>query len=684
MTIAEAYLFKTPLDSDYNNVIDTVNYNGDKKMLIFETMQRSYEYISFQAFSRSVKRVGNSTLLTLPIIYEKGRQYNYLVIEDDLQEYYFYFINSVISENDNTSKPSSTFDLQWDCWNNNIDKFTFIPNNIEIKHYNRFEVDKDFYGNVTGLKPIYRPSQIPLNIPTIKKYKHLGTRYIPAFFKITLKEMCKIPVSENRYDFENGLTFKLQLINNLNDTKEVNFTICDSVNNRYNRNIVYMLAGIFDQEENKFVNGKVSGKTLSFDDYEYDTSVYNFDFGDVNDTTGLRLPDKLTPFISEIELTFNSPFNISSVGTTIRFLDNPIVCLNYENNDPYNFDVNSFIPYIIVGDCFNYRNFIAVVAWQEQRYQADFPVKTYSIDTDSISGYKTILHDKNLIQNEIDLIDPISFTPPFFKCDLAFNNENLNLFPVDNKTTNVSVELFMNTPQPQFKIKTGGEYYFTDRNIFVKNSGFFSLGVDSLQNFLLKNSGQMNVEGIRNIFNMGVNLLQVTAGLNYHDSSMAESGFTGWFNNGFNLISKAMAVRDADKTVDYWVTNEGECDLIYQDRLRLQITEVNRNNISYKQYMNNVYIQGYNYPSVDSPFANSRISFDYVKTVGCDLSQLKCSNEDVTTLQNVFNRGVTKWHIYNGDGGITFSSNMIKDKATVNNLEIFTDSDEEFKQWLNS
>lgn len=684
MTIAEVYLFKTPLDSDYNNVIDTVNYNGDKKMLIFETMQRSYEYISFQAFSRSVKRVGNSTLLTLPIIYEEGRQYNYLVIEDDLQEYYFYFINSVISENDNTSKPSSTFDLQWDCWNNNINDFISIPNAIDYRHHKRFEIEYNPNNTIKGIKPIYKVMNFPLNLNT--RIENINkTRYIPAFFVVTIKggELMTLPDKSLPIDRDDGLyinfpfTFNGTIAGNIPYAGKLR--ICDSVNNRFNNNVIYMLAGVFDTVTEKFVTEgvKVNGakfnfKTSSNDTLEYASDYLN-EYGNVK-LPILKIPKNLQPYVNTVHLSFNSPFRYytseSQTLTVINFVDNPLVMWEYSTGD-------ETIPYIVIGDCI-FKNDTYEI---DKRFISSFE-QSFDINFDDDIGINHFLTDKNMVRNDDSNIDPILYTPSIKTLKLCYNSKYLTIFPYNNDIHTITIGVKNDTLQPHFKIADfDGK---VSQNIFVENSGFFSFGVDSLENYLLKNGGTTNLTVLSNALNIVPNTIKAVLSFK---GGMINSGISSLQQvqgNFENIIGAAISVAQADRMPNEWSTNSGECDMVYQDRIRIVREYVDINNPVLTEFIKGVYNFGYNYPCIESPFDNTRISFDYVKTVDCDLSSLKISKEDRMELENAFNRGITKWHIYDSDGGVIFSSNMIKDKATVTNLEIFTDSDEEFKQWLNS
>lgn len=686
MQIRSVTIYKTPLDNSYSNVVDFINFEGNKKYELSRILNESYSHKSFSVLDRSIKRVGNTTLIVLPIDYDEGRNYNYMIIEDDSQTLYFYFITNITSENDNHLNPSSSFTLEWDVWNNNIDEFKHINNNIERKHYDRFSPIYGSYDEVIGLSPIYRNNSINLTLNTYYRNVNYGSRYIPAFFVIYFKDMLTLPAPNVIRDIPNGLTFGLPAsivgVDGLDDavvTEQV--TICDCVNNKYNRKVIYQFAGIFDTEEEKFIEGFIEGATLEFirnnDTYRYNPVYSGLTYGLVS-TPRLVIDNEKTPYIDTISLSFNSPFRYTfdEYTKTMSFTDNPVV-VDIANNSIYS--VGEYIPYIICGDLYFPNADVKSI-----RYYADNFRSSYNIERDRIIGYSDILMDNQTFLNvDIDLIDPISYTPPFTSLILAYNSKYENLFtPWYND--NITLKIIKETYQPQLEVYYGTNKTVTPDRLFIENSGFFSFGVDSLANYMARSGKLANVRIAENMYKLGSGIVQMVAGAKTGSTSTLQGGINKTENSAFGLLKENAQLMDAYRTPDEWASNSGECDIIYQDRVRLIVEEVDRNNFTYREYMKAVYNEGYEFVSVDSPFRNCRISFDYVKTSNCDLSALKINQNDIKTLERVFNNGVTKWHILSSPQGETlFSKDMIKDSLSIRNLESKTIFDQDINRWLN-
>ena len=174
MIVNQIYLLKTPLDSNYNNIIDfnsTNSYEDMKKIyrdVLIDSYGDYYEgfpYILLDNFNRSIKINNKTSNITLPYNYREIREYNYLIIKSG-SEYYFFFILSLISENDGGNS-SCTISIKWDVWANNLDNIYESEigsvynklndyNLIEQKHFNRFTENKQpiYYNNSFNRLPI--------------------------------------------------------------------------------------------------------------------------------------------------------------------------------------------------------------------------------------------------------------------------------------------------------------------------------------------------------------------------------------------------------------------------------------------------------------------------------------------------------------------------------------------------
>ena len=322
MTIRSVTIYKTPLDNSYSNVVDFINTERHRQDVLFFLFDKSYSHRAFQGIGRSIKRVGNSTLIVLPITYEEGRNYNYMIIEDDLQRLYFYFITNIISENESSTNPSSTFTLEWDVWNNNIENFKDINNVITKKHYDR--VNQIGSSRIPNFLVQFSNIDIPKSYKEIK----LGDRYKPLFAAITLSEINVIKT----FSMANPLpVLDMEYASStVNDTKMTRVIISDWVSNRYNKHIIYVLVGMLDSENNRYVSFQTYGAAAEYTggDNKYYSYVRRFNYDPI---TELYIPNSLTPYINDIQFTFHVPYEYeisTDNGLELSFPNNPLFDLS--------------------------------------------------------------------------------------------------------------------------------------------------------------------------------------------------------------------------------------------------------------------------------------------------------------------------------------------------------------------
>ena len=145
MKIKKLTLYKTKLDYDYNNVIDSgKNYELTKKEYKENILDAFYSPLSiYNGDAKSGREKDGELTISIARDYETLRNYNYAVIEN-ANGFNFYFITSIDGENDSET-PITFLSLKRDAWSNNIDIITDKTiedrNNIIIIHRPRLYSD---------------------------------------------------------------------------------------------------------------------------------------------------------------------------------------------------------------------------------------------------------------------------------------------------------------------------------------------------------------------------------------------------------------------------------------------------------------------------------------------------------------------------------------------------------------
>lgn len=145
MKIKKLTLYKTKLDYDYNNVIDSgKNYELTKREYKENILDAFYSPLSiYNGDAKSGREKDGELTISIARDYETLRNYNYAVIENE-NGFNFYFITSIDGENDSET-PITFLSLKRDAWSNNIDIITDKTiedrNNIIRSHRPRWYTD---------------------------------------------------------------------------------------------------------------------------------------------------------------------------------------------------------------------------------------------------------------------------------------------------------------------------------------------------------------------------------------------------------------------------------------------------------------------------------------------------------------------------------------------------------------
>lgn len=659
MLISKVVLFETPLDLDYNNVIDV---DKDPEFdTIYNILIDTYPHRIVTPTIKSVKHSNSKAFITVRENYEWVRRYNYCVVFQEDSIYQYYFIESVISENNGIQSSATTLQLKWDAWANNIYYFKDVPNNILTSHMDRFTPVYGANEDVVGIEPRFYIKNNNVKLDTRKgELDPFNRQMIPLFCAITYKELGlypNVPNTSGAY----GLMSEWRTLSGQTYIVYVG----DSLNGRMGRKVVYCFLGLYSVELNKLVQTDVSSAaSISLTDGQTLTSL-NYT---LNPDVSRLFNEDFTDYIENVRLTFNCPFPYRIYGQSIIF-DNYICKLPLLFKD-ISQDNNFDLPLAIVGDGSVDKVTGAGTTAKVADFRFSFPIN----NEHSYIRYKDYtygdVYDSDFTDLPVNVTEPLSYIKPFNNVYLTANDRVIDYPFINDEAKYVELTLINETPQPQLRVEINNALTPFDKNIFIDDSGYVSFGVDSLASFNNRNGARMGL----NILSKGV---AAVAGVIGAFNGGGTGALVSGVKNALDIVKQSGTIIDADRTPDTFNVQTGECDIRYQDRVRLITEKCDTSSIMYKETMKFYYIYGYTFTRMASPFTNVRYAFDYCKTIDCNLSSLRINNEDRIELENAFNRGITKWHAHlDGNYAVAdFESDMIKDSSTMLNYEtkFFTD-----------
>lgn len=669
-------LFSTPLDIGHSKVIDIVGDNLTEeqiKTIYKETLERDYvKEVVASNLVRSVKMIGKRCELVIFKNYLDLQKYNYILIND-----LYFFIESVTSNNDSDTNPSSSLTLVWDYWANNLHNFINDNSYVNIKnrHIDRFILgDKNkplFYSNDTGeIKH------------TEKEISYI--QYLPLYLKLILNP------SVYR-DYQGGKQF-------IFDTRfKCTFDgVYYDVENTYagvhtgdrtsSADIIYLPLGIFDTINRNFVSGYIhtyfnktfsTGKNVSVNEY-YETQ---FNEDNISFSLNSIVTEKS---IWSAELTFYSPidYNISTYNDKPSLEYNiPTLISSSIGGILYNTSFTvSFLPDIP----------ILAVPQTINLYDGGTPSSTIAIglNNDDIPiklSNEYIIGYNDYITNNIvtsirftdNMADPKFMQFPYNYIKLSYKDGDIILSPMSKNNNDFAIEIINNTNQPSLKIKLldyndNAEYLF-DGQLFLNNSGFLAYTENALASYQARYGNQLSTDLTINglikpissiILNAPKDILGGGLGMGMGLLRDIET----FIDVGSTYAQFDAKIKDLSNTPDKLINSIlSEYDIIEQDRVRLYHCKCT-NLQTVETHRREFYNHGYEINSLGNPFNNYRVWFDFVSCNSCKLN-LSINNEDRIELENMFNRGVHKFHIHAEDTTI-FKSSLSLNPTGYNNIEI--------------
>lgn len=652
-------LFKVPFDNSYKKVFDinTIK-DGEKPEDVFrnEILLKS-PYIQFtQIQIANIKRYNNNINFTIKQGYFDIRNYNYICLKYDTM-YYFYFITSIVSENDNPINPSATLTGEWDCWHNHLSDLYYNSkinkNKIIRSHKDRFNSSK---------KPIFYRNNINKNFVTKSiKYADENAGYNDIYSLLWVK----ITVTDEFYTYAStNIHGKMYVGSTLSDTNGLKpFT------NSNFKNTLYIPFSLYEKGKNvkatitsKYTKDtetmlvSIGGDIQSIKGYQCDTIILPYI---TKSGEPFTFSEALTPYFKSIEFTFNSPFKYSITKT-----------------DAYGIEINIISPFVVVDNFFNYEKIAIIGSGKEVNYNGGYkPVGNYNGNNEGKFGiffsYENIKEiDLNKLYsatpvtsvNENDEIDyePKLFIYPFRYLSLYYNNSEVILDLPENITQNrkYTIKLYNKTSQPYIKVFYNNSLLYSG-NIYLNNSGEITNSIDASVDYSIRNGSQqkiaIGISAMNDIFN---NLL------NFSSGNILKTQYSGLLKS-IEIESKYI---DLNKTPDTVIlSSRGEDDIEIQDKIIIY-TNISEDDIFLLEKYKEFYIYGYEYSEIKNITNNSRFWFDYKQTQNCKINN-PINITDKQRIEQMFDDGVHMFHINYDKNSGSYLINTTMEFDGKNNIE---------------
>lgn len=624
MRVNKIYLFKVPFDNTYKNVFDfsTKPAKENFSLEFHNFLHSNFTNVDYTLNAiRSIKTINFNSVFTLPLNSYDLKDYNYIEIISDDNKRVFYFITDYTSENDSINNPSTSINIEFDVWHNNLgelqDDNNFDENFVERCHQSRF-VD-----TIGGLRRIYSTTPEDFGDFALKR------SYIESKYKVLW--LC--------LQFDDGVT-----LNEFGEFVEVATSAIPSITGTP---IVYLPFILYENDVLKpfkfsltslsdYRNFYPSSKFLS----KISTILTNNHL--INATLTYAVPFRYNIISSNNEITVNvvddDYFGFCTIGTVLN-----------------TWNVNGILSFFVCG----YKDKIS-----EDDVNQIFNYKDiFSIDNNSYSVNRNEILNPNI--KHVKNGESKFFNYPFNYFSFVVNDIERNLV-CRNLYDTLQLIIEKNcslTPTISF-FENGVKDVLQS---FIIENGQCILNKDILQEYWRNNSTKLLTNTVSNAIN---NITTTFSGKKRMDYLLGVSNNKKFKDTKVNsgeiaedLISTGASLIDMSKQRDIISQPQfiAQNDLKFQNNVR-----VYKNEVFTEETINSIIYTfmryGYNLFSKRSLREINRHWFDYVKTNNCYLPFIKNYNERYK-VQDIYNSGVTKWHITNNVAKIDFD-------FTINNPEV--------------
>ena len=648
-------LFSTPLDIGHSKVIDIVGDNlteEEIKTIYKETLERDYtKEVVASNLVRSVKMIGKRCELVIFKNYLDLQKYNYILIND-----LYFFIESVTSNNDSDTNPSSSLTLVWDYWANNLtsiynsyDSYTNITN----RHIDRFDNDEKLY---------YKNEDV--NISHIEKELISTEPYKVLFIKLTVSNS----MFYNDVPYDNGeiLVDDVPKFRYSYPNRDGTFTEKTGspvgIDNQDNVIDLYIPIRVLNVNTLKFETKKVSVRHYYSDDLNED--VEDIYYTTIYHNTKFSLDTILSEHILRASFTYNCPYDYSynSVTDSIVFYETSAILLNGEitgNEDFKYYPLVTMSRGVLFG--LNYNSRIYNRFDEELSFNYDFYIENSTRAPSLVDSIRATDNG----------YDPKLYMYPFAYIKLKVGSDEIIISPNRKKFKNVKLIIFKKISDcPSYCITVDENTYTSLIRTFIDSTPTISFSTLSVDDYTLRNGTQNKINDTFNVIKNYIGT--VSSIISSSPKHALQNSVSGAIGTGTSLIETMLKrqaiIKDISNLPDI-IHNPplGEYDTINVDRFILLICEMcdcNYYDIKKEEFR----VYGYELDTIGNPFENYRVWFDFVSCNNCKLN-LSINNEDRIELENMFNRGVHKFHIHAEDTTI-FKSSLSLDPTGYNNIEI--------------
>ena len=669
-------LYKSYMDSTYNNVVDIV----DDINIINIPKYFKEKYLDITFVNNKLDILNNNSFRGININSDKSititlnksvvgdlHGYNYIALwNSTTNNYYFGFINSYREVGNTVYEILVTYDI----WHNNLSTIKDFSNKITVGNIN--EPISNYVSMVKGHLPSYyynNGEYFPLKYET--EYQEIDN-YVDSIKPIRYVEVEHSDYNEDGYedDYASMLFVKIITSEEIKILEENASE--DTIVKSYFGSIpiYYIPIGLLITH----------GNEMKYKPFRYRKGlelIYRM-FTTINDVPDLSAIfsgedyERVSNYIISATLTFNVPFDyyvsLDTIESDTIYTVQVLSCMEYQYRERALSDYVN--PFIILSPT------ISRYSPSSNRITYDNYHITKNVEIEPTTKFE-LTNNQTYLYNV--LFDMYPFTT---KCIQIGEYKNI----LDEKSltyTSIEIELLQDTDVIGIRKK----YYSTiDNSNFITRYDYvrcsdkkeIPFSKDSLQYFLsTSGASAYNAKwtGIANSSLAGLtNTIRNGANYMFGDSKMSGTGLLTTLKEILFANTKYRALlRDADNAFDTAVSgfNRGDIDFYYVD-LPLMVVYKPIDNDTLKNIKFNIYRYGYDV-NVNIPiFGYAKYYFDYTQAYNVDFNITGIDNYDKIRIIELYKRGFTRNHLHLINGVLESKTYINK---TTHNLDYDIESE---------
>ena len=644
MKFSKMKLMNLPLENNYQNVIDIVDFHYHKtgefsiktkeefNIKLYNTYSSLAKFQSPQIELNNTKGINLSSIKSFVITNSVNEiittDYNYIILfNDDYTEMLFGFIN----EFSNIGNSIYTFNCSYDVWSNNLyliyqnqdiityEKLTNTPNYNLIASMNKGHIINTFKENNDDNVVHYITYPYTEYEPNFKILSNITFREQVLWLKVVLSEsVANNPPTNVNIGSLPTLYFPIAYRRNVNEFFPLvkNLKI---INNYFTPNNLPSLSRVIDGL--KIISDKIISAKLTYNcPIKYTVEVININ-------------EKLA---YNIVLHENASFTDITIGEE---------------------DTINYVTSSITGNALRI----------EETYQTSIK------GIDNENDY--LIFNKSRIKFNDAIFQDFPFNYKVFKCaDFTKIITGLNFyteieFEFDYRTDCLGIKI------NKYNAKTKEwQSDFIDY-IKIEDERSVSFSRDSLQYYLSSQGAQAKssraLTNTRNILNNFTSLLNsaidgITALVTGGEAGGAtiKSSINSNIESNFGIIQNEIMYKskleDAETTADVamYSNNRGEVEYNFSDCFSILQYTFDKNSIENLEIDDDIYFNGYKISKKINPFSVSKILFDYLQVENININ-IGLDTFDRNTIYSIFKKGVRKHHLIINSLGNKFEDNLL-------------------------